>query len=207
MCVIAIAKSRKITDEEFTNCFNRNRDGFGMAWIEDGFVNYKKGMMDLNSALTFYKSKDFPFPHVLHFRIGTSGGNIPELTHPFLINKTSSLKLDYVGKENLLFHNGVISNWRDKLIKYLIISNANPLGEISDTRALAMILSRTKSSYLEYEKYDRFVVFNNKETKIWGGWEIENGALFSNRAYETYKQIVYSGASNSSRGWGYGRHR
>jgi hypothetical protein len=73
------------------------------------------------------------------------------------------------------------------LINYLIASKANPKGSISDTRAMAMLLSKLGVEYLGQEKFDRFVVFDAKQTRLWGDWEIDNGALFSHSGYKSYK--------------------
>jgi len=182
MCIIAFAKTRKVNKEEFRSCFNANSDGFGLAWRSKNKVLFKKGIMNLNEAWEFYDNKKIKGAHVLHFRIGTSGGKTKKLTHPFIISNDSPLTTSYSGDGKLLFHNGIISNWKDKFIMYMISSGIVPKGEISDTRVLAMITSMSGTKSIE-EARDKFIVFSPTESLAWGRWEHETGVLFSNSGY------------------------
>ena len=99
MC-IAVWKPQgiELTEETLQNCWNRNPDGAGFMYAEDGKLNIVKGLMTYNEFEAAYA------PHsdkncVLHFRIATHGGVNPENTHPFIVNDDLAM-----------VHNGIISN-------------------------------------------------------------------------------------------------
>lgn len=99
MCVIVYSpKGERIPESVFSPCWTTNPDGGGVMWAASGEVKISKGFMSkekMQKAL-HYTPKGAPF--VAHFRIGTSGGNIPSMTHPWRIH-------DDLG----MAHNGVIS--------------------------------------------------------------------------------------------------
>ena len=121
MCVI-IAKSSSAqhpTLEDLDACWARNPDGAGFAYANvEGGVSIIKGLMTLDAlkaALAPLLAVPTSF-YVLHFRIGTHGGNTPENTHPFWTTE------NHVA----LVHNGVLPMSRETQI----------MGEgRSDTRA------------------------------------------------------------------------
>lgn len=98
MCIL-IARpdpTKLIPKSVYENCFSNNRDGAGFAYIRNNEVFIAKG---------FFTFKDFwdnfePLQEIsplVHFRIGTSGGNNAVNCHPWLVN------------DNLVFgHNGTI---------------------------------------------------------------------------------------------------
>lgn len=201
MCVIAISNERNLSEEEFANCFRSNRDGFGMAWMDKkGSNHFLKGIMDSDLAWIYYQkqSKKVGFPHVCHFRIGTSGGTIPELTHPFIVDEKSETKLVFNGKKKLLFHNGIISKWEvmkknleKKILKEKII------GEISDTRIAAIAVSIYGNRIFDTIGGGKYVTLtpSKKANKVWiegemetfgEGWIEEKGIQFSNSSFESY---------------------
>jgi len=47
MCIIAVCKDRKLSLEEIDYGWTRNPDGGGIGWVENGRVNYIKGLMTL----------------------------------------------------------------------------------------------------------------------------------------------------------------
>src|SRR5690606_13262115 len=98
MCVLAVAAERKLTAEEVRNCFAANGDGAGVAWSRNGKNHFRKGFMDLGSFLAFYEQLEV-LPHIVHFRVATSGGVRRELTHPFIVSLASPLVLEWSGEE------------------------------------------------------------------------------------------------------------
>ena len=104
MCIIAYAEGRKLTKEEFKNCFTNNPDGVGMCWNDGDNYRYIKGISKCKQAWKIYqKEVGDKLPHVVHFRIASTGGIKPELTHPFICNETSPIQMEYSGKDPLLF--------------------------------------------------------------------------------------------------------
>ena len=55
MCVIAICEDRRLTEDEVRKMWEANPAGGGVAWTtEDGWVRWKKGMMELEKMLEFH---------------------------------------------------------------------------------------------------------------------------------------------------------
>lgn len=122
MCVIAVKPSNIDIppQEKLKQMWERNSDGAGYMYADEGAVFISKGYMefdDFTRSLDDLKVKmeaknktlkDIPM--VLHFRITTHGGTSRENTHPFPIsNNEEHLKaLDL--KCNIgMAHNGIIS--------------------------------------------------------------------------------------------------
>lgn len=113
MCII-VAKPEGIdfpNTETLENCFNANPDGAGYMFARDKRVYIRKGFMDFESFLNALESENISKNEscVMHFRIGTQGGNTPENCHPFPIPATeetiSELSIEApIG----MAHNGII---------------------------------------------------------------------------------------------------
>lgn len=185
MCIIAICeKGKSLDDETFGICFKGNHNGAGFAWHRDGQLWFKKGFMKEEAALEYYQ-KIKSFPHVAHFRLISSGTICPELTHPFIISNTSPIMLSGKGKIKVLFHNGTISNWKSLLLAMNIATGKKPEGKLSDSRTMAMVVSRTGDEIL-HDDGGKFVIASKDKFVYWGAWEKENGILFSNSGYKKY---------------------
>lgn len=120
MCVIiAKQKSDRLpTVKELVECFNTNPDGAGFMYVDKDKVVIDKGYMKFNDFYGRYKTlcnkynnfKDLPL--VIHFRIGTSGGNTASNTHPYPItNKVEDIHNLYMKTDVGVAHNGVISDY------------------------------------------------------------------------------------------------
>jgi len=182
MCIISINMKRDLTKKEFKSCWENNSHGAGFAWKN----KFQKGFMTLEEAYQFYiKNVTGNYPHVAHFRIQTSGGTRPELTHPFAIEAMSPLKLKGTTEKGVLFHNGIISEWNNMLFNYAVAEGEYPTGALSDTRVLAMCISRGSKWIIScLNSNDKFVIFNNGVFEKWGIWEESDGVFFSNSGYK-----------------------
>mgnify|MGYP000941694876 CR=1 FL=1 len=194
MCIICICDKRKLTDDEIYNCWTSNHDGAGIAWAENGKVKYKKGFLELEDFTKFYKNVNV-LPHVVHFRTGTSGGNGPEMTHPFIVDDKGSLDLEYEGDKSVLFHNGVITDWKDMAMTYFLSNNIKiPDGAWSDTRLLALLCSRLGYPVLDFI-YGKFVVIHPSGLIVrYGTFTLDEGNYYSNAGYQS-KITTYGGDS------------
>lgn len=113
MCIV-VCKPKNIklpSKEVLKRCFDYNSDGAGYMFAKDGVVNIRKGFMTFNA---FYKAllrdykKELAF--VLHFRIGTMGENVPELTHPYPMSRNmDELRKTETQCKLGVAHNGIIS--------------------------------------------------------------------------------------------------
>lgn len=114
MCVIAvIPKGAPVPSmSKFNDMWRANPDGAGFMYPHNKALVIRKGFMSFNAFRDAWKDAhadlvddagDHPIAKVdicVHFRIGTHGGHIPEMTHPHRI-----------GEENAhiaLAHNGII---------------------------------------------------------------------------------------------------
>lgn len=190
MCTLAFCHERKMTKEEFENCDDMNGDGIGFAFNKGGKQYYAKGFMDFESAWEFYEKVPENKAHIVHFRMGTAGGNVPELTHPFICTETSPLHLDGITEEPLLFHNGMISNWKKEAkLERVLVHNY-----MSDTRMLAILTGKYGMENFKslFKKSDgKFIILYKGKAKMYGDFIYEKGIYFSNTHYK-YSMRPYS---------------
>lgn len=191
MCVL-IACRNKLDKDTFERCFNKNKDGFGFAWKEGENVRYIKGLMELDNAWEEYNEHNFErlfdgtnYTHVAHFRLGSPV--CPELTHPFIISKTSAETINYTGRDRVLFHNGTITGWKDNLIAMYLKIGQIPKGKMSDTRWASIMISILGDDFLNVVN-GKFIILGPNYMVIHGDFEEHNGNKFSNDSYK--KMIV-----------------
>jgi len=100
MCIIAIKpEGISIPIERLKSCWDNNSDGAGFMYSENGKLNIVKGLMTFDSFIKSYNDiSPLNKRIVIHFRYGTHGKICPDLTHPFIINKSLAL-----------VHNGILS--------------------------------------------------------------------------------------------------
>lgn len=113
MCLLVfLSASGKMSEKHVEESWRCNPHGAGMAWVENGEVQIKKGYMkleDLKADLPLIAGK----PAILHFRIASVGNKTADNCHPF-----------DAGGEWAMGHNGTIPNM-------------TTVGEESDTSAFA----------------------------------------------------------------------
>lgn len=198
MCIIAIVKSGvdMPSKEILQTCWRNNPDGSGYMFARNGKVEIRKGFMTFANFYTSIMSlsekdqKELPF--ILHFRIGTSGGNTPQNTHPFPISKDVALLQSKRKKCDVaVAHNGIISiNQKRKdisdtmeyistrLYRYFEL----PLNPLDHTFLLDVIEDEIDSKFA-------FLEGNGRITTI-GTFTESNGVYYSNYGYETKKYTV-----------------
>lgn len=116
MCIIAIKPAGvKMPDKKtIETMWTNNNDGAGFMYPAVGGVYIQKGYMKLKTLKAALKELEkeidtIKTPIIFHFRIGTTGGNIPENTHPFPITESiSALKKLRIHTPLAVAHNGVI---------------------------------------------------------------------------------------------------
>ena len=199
MCIIAICEKRKLTDSEFSECWESNRHGFGYAYWTGDHVVMAKGFMDKHEAHAAYDK--IPLPHVAHFRIASAGEVCPELTHPFICSPKSGLLLENEGVTPVLFHNGTVTDWRSLLLNTIFQTKAIPKGPMSDSRAMAMAISVVGPEILTmYATHKWVMVAKDGFVKV-GDWiEAEGGVLFSNGGFRRYVPAAYTSPKDNGFG-------
>lgn len=128
MCIIATSEIGKQLPDAVTieTMWHRNSDGAGFMYNHNGKVIIEKGFMTLKDFLKAVEELKTKIDVVntavvMHFRIGTHGGNIPENTHPFPITCAEPLLKKLHTSCNIgMAHNG-------------IITSVEPRNNISDT--------------------------------------------------------------------------
>lgn len=183
MCVIVISPkaSNRPTLETLKACEASNRDGGGVAWLENGKPTYRKGVdaefihdiMNLVSG-----------PVVAHFRIATVGGVKPVLCHPFPISPSPSQALQ--GQHNaLLFHNGTWSSWEGTLNAVAKRHNIQLKGEFSDSRASALVASIAGLESLNKMGGKFCVIKSDGAWMFNGGFSRHEGNWYSNMWWQS----------------------
>lgn len=190
MCIIAICVKRKLTTEELRQCWTCNRDGAGIAFpVSDTDATLVKGFMRRKELERFYDTVD-TLPHVVHFRVASSGGVRPELTHPFLCTPDSDVPLSYTGSDMLLFHNGIALDWHKLGDKHNIPWN----WRWSDTRVISAVIGRgTTPEELLPTAGGKFVTMQGRSVWRYGEFEEADGVLFSNGSYKRSRWQVWRG--------------
>lgn len=197
MCTIAVCDKRKLTDDELNKCFRSDSDGAGFAYPRDGKVYYAKGFMTVDELRQWYGIIPKDTPHVVHFRTHTSGGKSADLTHPYLVSKTSPLRQSGVTSHKVLFHNGVVSNWKELMVSFYAAKGRKiPTGPWSDTRFAAVLLEHLGEEVFSLLTGRWVTVAKTGEIHLYGDYTRSNGVLFSNMAhaycYKSYKSKLYS---------------
>lgn len=203
MCLLAICEKKPIEKEHFEKAFFTNDDGFGFAYRRDGKVHYFKGLMKVKEAWEFYNSwvkESVSYPHVIHFRLGKP--TLPELTHPFEISSLSPLSLYNDTKGQLLFHNGVVSGWKDRMFEAFALSKKIPEGPMIDTRTIAILYHHYGQDIFRFIE-GKWVVFSPTELKVFGEFTEDDGIQYSN---STYKPYTYTKKNNQQSFNVYGSH-
>jgi hypothetical protein len=194
MCLLALARTRKMTNSEVEQSNKSNPHGIGISWVEDGKVIFKKGMT-IEQFKPFYESFDH-LPHIVHFRFRSAGSTSPELTHPFLATVESPLVLEYEGCDPVLFHNGTESHWKEELTDACLKAGVKiPDGEFSDTRAVAVIVGLLGPNVLKLKFSGRWIYMDTMDIRMFGDFIEDNGALFSNSTYKPWQNGYSFGGS------------
>lgn len=190
MCLLTVCNSQKIPTENFYEAAKKNSDGIGFAWFKENKVYFKKGFMKVEDAWEYYKDVNI-FPHIVHFRLGNP--TKPELTHPFIISNNSLLMLEGT-VDKVLFHNGIITAWKDNIITTMLITKKVLIGDIIDTRLAAVWVNILGDEILKVIS-GKFVTLTGKDNiiNIVGDFKDDNGILYSNETYKPYNKNNYQG--------------
>lgn len=193
MCIIAIKPAGKemFPEEIIENMFWHNSDGAGLMYPESGAVHIRKGFMDLKSfkkaiaAIPDAKNKTV----VLHCRIATAGGVNKQMCHPFpLSDKDERLCATEVMSPVGIAHNGVLSNKPRKgfsdtadYIKYQLYPHTQMVKNWRTNKMMHDLIGyETEGSKLA-------ILLNNGQVIRTGKWEEEDGYLYSNTSYESFR--------------------
>lgn len=183
MCLIIYAKDNRPKPEYIANGARSNSDGIGIAWRENDYLRYRKG---LSVEETVELAATLPLDYTIHFRMASIGGKSERLIHPFPVRLDVPLKKE--GKANkLLFHNGHWSDWEKVLLNNLSYRVSLPDGIWSDTRALALLTAIHGKGFLQLlGGYNKFILMTPKSSSVIGDFTEDEGVFYSNQGYKGY---------------------
>jgi hypothetical protein len=176
MCVILACETSRPSLDTLLKCEGDNPHGGGIAWRHNGVVQFKKGL-DAKEINSIAMKAELPF--VIHFRIATAGGYSPAMCHPFPIGGSVKMRGQ---APSVLFHNGHWGDWEDVFLNALVAGRDRrlPEGDISDTRAIAIMVGWYGKNFLKLVKNQKFVYFGASALEIHGYWTKVDGIHFSN---------------------------
>lgn len=194
MCIIAVKPlgMEMFPKETIKNMFQRNHDGAGIMWAEDGKVYIKKGFMDVESFLKFVDSRNDwkDIPAVAHFRIGTAGPNDELNCHPYPIRQENTVECSC---ELAMVHNGILSGYNplvgsrlnDTQVFINTVINKLPKKFYKNDAIVKLISSSIGTSKLT------FLDGNGNITCI-GNFIEDGGYKYSNESYKAYRPFSWS---------------
>ena len=198
MCIIIYKKPQINLPSQtvLNNCWNNNPDGAGILVhrkSDPERLLISKGYMTKEKYYDYIKTLNLTKDDLIiyHFRIGTSGGLVPEKTHPFPISEDIEA-LNRTGtfySTSAFIHNGVFGEGsinlsdtqlyiKDELVQYM---------KISELDVRKFIISRTA-------KKCRTITISLAENFIFttGEWvKDHNGLYFSNSTYKPKPRYEY----------------
>lgn len=175
-----------------------NAHGGSIAWLQDGKINYQKGITakKVNSIIEKRLKPNKVQTAIIHFRIASVGKVNKALCHPFPIS--SEVKTDLKvedSKFDLLFHNGTVSSWESMLIESLQKHEGKlPNGELSDSRAIAFLLNRHGTDIIKDANFNKFSILTKKGIVKFGTWvKVDNNECSNDYFVKTDYEAQYLG--------------
>lgn len=202
MCIIAHSpKGVALPSIKYRkNMFDHNDDGAGFAFVKDKVVHWEKGFMSfaefeeaLERVSSSIDTKEVDF--VMHFRIGTHGGNTPQNTHPFIVSRdyNDMKRLNGKTREMVVFHNGIINSvnayngvsdtmtWIHDRLYFLYNYDKNCIKNPLITDMITLDINNSKLAFVSTRGVYRI-----------GSWmEGDDGNFYSNSTY-SYPAVTYS---------------
>jgi hypothetical protein len=201
MCVIVYKPKgeKKVPKRIFKECWANNSDGAGYAiWNEETEMwDVKKGFMSFSKFWQSYRTLDVQTSDIvfIHFRIGTSGGETPEMTHPFPV--ADELKADKMGMleysaKDIVFHNGVIgfgeNGWSDTCVAIRdIVDPLHPY--LEDDKVFNFMVEPLETLQ------NRWIITKGRMIYQYGDWIEHEGVDYSNN---TFRESRYPAARTST---------
>ena len=181
MCVIAVCEKNLPSLDDLQKMERTNNDGAGVAWIEDGFVRWRK-----NLRAEEILEVPFTLPVAIHFRMASIGGIHPELCHPFVVDRNADTKIEGSTKKSVLMHNGHWADWRSFCRNALRkVKGKIPSGRWSDTRALAWLSHLYGKEFLEIAE-QKVALISPRGIALYGSWVDHKGYKVTNTNFDYY---------------------
>lgn len=204
MCIILTCDAnRRPTGDVLQTCWAANPDGAGFAYATGDAVEISKGYMTYDALHAGLATVPDDAPLIIHFRIGTSGGYGPEVTHPFPITRDlDALHALDVTCPVAIAHNGILPYDSDDArgisdtVDYVrrVVSSLSRQrvvkahGGLCESKRARKALRRTSQG-------SRLALIDaaGHLLRIGDGWQtVEPGIYASNASWRTYKESYSS---------------
>lgn len=203
MCVaIVMEPGTELTGEEVFKMGRSNADGIGVAWAEDGKVEWYKSINYTPTSATRFINERKGFFRLVHFRLSTIGGVRVDLCHPFEVGPLAN-PAQHGHSAKVLIHNGHWNRWTD-IIDILRKEEALPdNGPWSDSR-LAAYLASFDQDWLDLVTGRVATMDGEGNIKMLGSWEtLRPGIKVSNKHWDHGFNYRRSGRDRDWPGWGW----
>ena len=220
MCII-VAKKKNVAMPSLNilkNCFERNPDGAGIMLAAKGQVYGFKGLMTFEAFESKLKQLAKRFGQldkmavIMHFRIGTHGGNVPENTHPFpLSNSYDDLRaLEWVSAQGMA-HNGIIEacSYHEDILDERVSDTMVYIKRVVAPIAKYSIITKRRDllEALEIAAGSKLAFMDNKgNIAIAGDFSKKDGVYYSNKSYEKHVYYTSPNLKNFHYYWGNGNY-
>ena len=214
MCII-VAKPMGVkmpSKKIISNCFDNNPDGAGIMFCARGKVYGYKGLMTFESVINKLEMIEKKFGSmnkmnvVMHFRIGTHGGNIAANTHPFPVTGSYKVMRSLQWVSDLgMAHNGIITDVsyhadikRENVSDTMVFMKhvVHPIAKLTNIMKNDEILEA-----LRLASGSKLCFIDGKgNMEVLGEFTFEDGVFYSNQTYKQ-KRIVYPIKSYDWRDW------
>lgn len=188
MCIIAVKKPGvpPLPENKVKICFNNNQDGAGFAVMREGSeaIHIRKGFMTLEEMNKALEEAEIQINDtvVYHFRIATSGGVKPEMTHPFPIShKKEDLYATDIVCTRAFAHNGVFGKGSDDFSDTQLFAKTHLCLYTNIEDNIGDILMDVKTC--------RVVIMLEKKLYLLGTWEEDSGYYYSNATFRYEKNV------------------
>lgn len=198
MCLIVHAPAGKTVDESWLRNFHqRNSDGYGFMWVEDGKLKIYKRLADADHFVEDW-NRFVPFERVVHLRMRTHGAIDLVNCHPYIV-QTAPYGI-------ALMHNGVLSigntsdttksdTWHyiEKFLKPMLALKPDLMHEPA-FQALVESHIGGSNKFVLMDHTGSVVILNRESGVEWNDlWLSNRYAWDYNRAFPTQPYAGYQG--------------
>ncbi len=211
MCLIISTRTdKKIDKETITDAWFANSEGAGFAYRRKNKIKVEKGFMELEHLLEAYARVN-SFPHVMHFRIETSGGVQPLLTHPFPCDGSENTTRFLA--HSVLFQNGICSDYEMVLFSIASMLGKEKFNEIlsnpmSDTLVISKAVEVLGPNILKLLN-SKWLYFTKDQMLLYGDWDKDDDFYYSNKFFGysanthwTYANSIQNAEDTFQKKWG-----
>jgi len=188
MCIIVVkgAGVPMPSKRVLSVCWQSNPDGAGYMYNgADGRVQIRKGYMSFKSLWRAVRELPVENAVVLHFRIGTSGGKEPGLTHPFPVcGNYDRMRLVSGDAGAAVAHNGIFGSGAPHVsdtMKFIrdYLSPDTIRNRLDDMAVLTLIARAARGA--------KMAIMTREGINLIGDFLEEGGIKYSNLGYIPYE--------------------